>query len=89
MVRVKNALLKLPQFNATELYATIAGVSVIIDAQDGHAITNLSLSHIRSVKEDDFAPTAHPFFSKKPWIGCPLVKVFDSDLTPEQDSSNA
>jgi hypothetical protein len=84
MVRIKNAQINLPQFNAPELFATIGSVTVVLDAQDGHAITNFQLSHLRTAKEDDFAPENHPFFPDKPWIGSPLVKIFTDDLTPER-----
>jgi hypothetical protein len=84
MIRLKNAGIKLPQFHTPELFATVSSVTVVLDAQDGHAITNFGLSHLRTAKEDDFAPTAHPFFPEKPWIGSPLVRIFDNDLTPEK-----
>jgi hypothetical protein len=83
MIRLKNAHISLPQFNTTELFATVEAVTVVIDAQDGHAITNIALSHLRTKKEDDYAPDAHPFFQVKPWIGSPLVKIFDNDLKAE------
>jgi len=67
-----------------ELYGTVESVRVIIDCQDPMAMTQITLSHLRSAEEKDLANTEHPLYPDTPWYGCPLLVLRPGDLKPDK-----
>jgi hypothetical protein len=86
-IKLIGAKISVPSTTTVNLYATVAGVTIIIDAQDGQAMTNLSLSHLRTEDENKDSPEVHPFFDKETWVGSPLVVLNSSSLKPEKNGT--
>jgi len=69
-------------------YGCVSSVEVSIDAPSGRGTTLIALSHVRTDKDIDneVFNYEHPMYSvQSRWIGCPLVRLTDSDLKPETD----
>ena len=68
--------------NSQSLFASVAGVRIILDANRPAATTELSLTHVRTPGETSGIPDTHPMFTS-PWYGSPLAIMRQSDLNQE------
>lgn len=64
------------------LYGSVGQMRVIIDSSKPSAVSQFSLTHVRSSSEEEKALTEHPIYETE-WFGSPLVKLRDSDLEPQ------
>ncbi len=55
----------------------------MLDANEARASTSLRLSHLHTPDGSQTYSKYHPLYPGTPWIGSPLVKLTDEDLSPE------
>jgi hypothetical protein len=84
-----NASNQVAQDHSKQLYGLVSGVRVVLDAIGPSAVCEMTITHLRTPKENDMGPEQHPLYSSTSnrvnyLSGNPLALVGDDDLKPER-----